>query len=92
MVKFRRTSHEHNIMVIIVTFKSSNPQRKATRPFTFICLLKWAKTKGRFELLLRRLFQLSKFLQCMQERGLISVQEASKGVDHITSITWDNTE
>ncbi|CAH3156749.1 unnamed protein product [Pocillopora meandrina] len=36
--------------------------------------------------------KLSKFLQCMQERGLISVQEASKGVDHITSITWDNPE
>ena len=38
------------------------------------------------------LFQLSKFLQFMQERGLISVQEASKGVDHITAIAWDHPE
>lgn len=36
--------------------------------------------------------KLSKFLQCMQERGLISVQEASKGVDHITTIAWDHPE
>jgi len=28
----------------------------------------------------------------MQERGLISVQEASKGVDHITAIAWDHPE
>jgi len=38
------------------------------------------------------LFQLSKFLQFMQERGLISVQEVSKGVDHITAIAWDHPE
>ncbi|KAL9950933.1 hypothetical protein ACROYT_G043506 [Oculina patagonica] len=36
--------------------------------------------------------KLSKFLQCMQERGLISVQEASKGVDHITSIAWHHPD
>lgn len=36
--------------------------------------------------------KLSKFLQCMQDRGLISVQEASKGVDHINAISWDNPE
>lgn len=36
--------------------------------------------------------KLSKFLQCMQERGLISLQEASKGVDHITRIAWDHPE
>jgi len=28
----------------------------------------------------------------MQERGLISVQEVSKGVDHITTIAWDHPE
>ena len=38
------------------------------------------------------IFQLSKFLYCMQERGLIIVQEASKGVDHITAIAWDHPE
>lgn len=36
--------------------------------------------------------KLSKFLHCMQERGLIMVQEASKGVDHITAIAWDHPE
>lgn len=36
--------------------------------------------------------KLSKFLQCMQERGLILVQEASKGVDHITEIIWNHPE
>ncbi|KAJ7323398.1 Eukaryotic translation initiation factor 2D [Desmophyllum pertusum] len=36
--------------------------------------------------------KLSKFLQCMQERGLISVQEACKGVDHITAIAWHHPD
>lgn len=36
--------------------------------------------------------KLSKFLQCMQDRRLIIVQEASKGVDQITTIVWENPE
>ncbi|CAH3015379.1 unnamed protein product [Porites evermanni] len=36
--------------------------------------------------------KLSKFLQCMQDRRLIIVQEASKGVDQISTIVWENPE
>ena len=52
----------------------------------------WQLCYKKGSLMLLFLFQLSKFLQFMQERGLISVQEASKGVDHITAIAWDHPE
>ncbi|EDO45078.1 predicted protein, partial [Nematostella vectensis] len=35
-------------------------------------------------------FQLSKLLNVMQDRGLIKVQEVSKGVDHVVDVFLDN--
>ena len=38
------------------------------------------------------LYQVSKFLQAMQERGFIKLKEISKGVDSIDTICFDHPE